>query len=108
MLPHYFEVLIQAGNSARFLGDPGTAASYYGEAGTVRADSWIPPYNLACLRATTGDPDGALVLLGEAVDRGFTSSKLLDENDDFDGLRTRTGWALLAARVRDAAHASTH
>jgi choline-sulfatase len=108
MLPHYFEVLIQAGNSARFLGDAGTAAAYYGEAGTVRADSWIPPYNLACLRATTGDPDGALVLLGEAVDRGFTSSKLLDENDDFDGLRTRPGWALLAARVRDAAHASTH
>ena len=34
-LPPYFEVLIQAGNAARFLGDLPTAAAYYEQAGKV-------------------------------------------------------------------------
>src|SRR5262249_19974946 len=73
VLPRYFEVLVQAGNSARFLGDPSTAAAYYEEAARVRADSWIPPYNLACLRAIDGAPYEALGLLGTAVERGLAS-----------------------------------
>src|SRR5262249_48627588 len=37
-LPNFFEVLIQAGNSARFLDDTPTAAAYYDEAAKVHAD----------------------------------------------------------------------
>jgi choline-sulfatase len=103
VLPQYFEVLIQAGNSARFAGDTQAASSYYEEAARARPDSWIPPYNLACLRALEGEQDGALVLLGQAVDLGFGSTKLLETNEDFDTLRTRPGWTELRARAEEVA-----
>jgi Flp pilus assembly protein TadD len=103
VLPEYFEVLIQAGNSARFLGDVPTATAYYEQAGRVRADSWISPYNLACLRATNGAPEEALTLLGEAAERGLASQELLDHNDDLDAVRTLTGWPALVKRVQAAA-----
>lgn len=99
-IPKYFDVLVQGGNSARFLGDQETAAAYYAEAGRTRPDSWIPPYNLACLRAVNGEPEIALALLGEAVDLGFRVPALLDENEDFVALRPLDGWAALAARVQ--------
>jgi arylsulfatase A-like enzyme/Tfp pilus assembly protein PilF len=102
-LPEYFAVLIQAGNSARFMDDEETAAAYYAEAGRVRSDSWVPSYNLACLRAVNGQPEPALTLLADAADRGFASTTLLQKNDDFDGLRGRPGWSALVARVEAAA-----
>jgi choline-sulfatase len=105
VLPEYFEVLIQAGNSARFLGDVPTAADYYAQAGRVRPDSWIPPYNLACLRATTGAADEALALLDEAAEHGLASQELLDDNDDLDAVRTLAGWPALVERVHTAATA---
>jgi hypothetical protein len=106
VLPQHFEVLVQAGNTARFLNDTETAAAYYGEAGRVRPDTWIPPYNLACLRAVNGDPETALALLGKAVDLGFRTATLLDENDDFAALRTRPGWSELVSRAQTAAAAT--
>ena len=102
-LPQLFEVLVQAGNAARFLDDEKTAADYYAEAGLVRPDSWIPPYNLACLRALRGDPQAALTLLGDAADRGFDVPALLDENDDFDTIRAAPQWAELVARAQTTA-----
>jgi len=104
-LPQHFEALIQAGNSARFLGDADTAGRYYAEAGRVRPDSWIPSYNLACLRAVDGDAEGALVSLDQAVGLGFGVRKLLDENEDFSTLRSLPGWADLTARMQTAAAA---
>ncbi len=106
-LPEYFEVLIQAGNSARFLGDAPTAAAYYDQAGRVRPDSWIPSYNLACLRATNGAPEDALALLGEAAGQGLASQELLDDNDDLDAVRTLAGWPALVERVQAAAAKAT-
>jgi tetratricopeptide (TPR) repeat protein len=102
-LPRHFEASIQAGNSARFLGDIPAAAAHYAAAAQLRSDSWIPPYNLACLRAVTGEPAAALAHLGEAVDRGFGSTALLVQNEDFAMLRGAPGWADLAARVEAAA-----
>jgi tetratricopeptide (TPR) repeat protein len=103
VLPQYFEVLVQAGNSARFLGDVSTASAYYNEAGGVRADSWIPPYNLACLRALNGAPEEALALLEAAVERGLASQGLLDQNEDLDTVRTLPGWPSLIERAQTAA-----
>jgi choline-sulfatase len=103
VLPEYFEVLIQAGNTARFMGDVAMATSYYDQAGRVRADSWIPPYNLACLRATHGAAEEALALLDDAATRGLTSRELLDKNDDLDAVRTLAGWPALVERVQTAA-----
>ncbi len=102
-LPAHFEALVQAGNTARFLRDDGTAASYYEDAARLRPDSWIPPYNLACLRALGGDADDAMSLLGQAVDKGFRSPRLLQENDDFASLRGLAAWRDLAGRVAAAA-----
>jgi len=102
-LPRHFEAAIQAGNSARFLGDTVAAAAHYTAAGTMRPDSWIPPYNLACLRAVTGDPTAALALLGEAVDRGFRSTALLAENEDLATLRAAPGFGELMLRTQAAA-----
>ncbi len=105
-LPRFFEVLIQAGNSARFQGDTRTADAYYREAAAVREDSWIPPYNLACLRALTGDPQAALILLGQAIDLGFGGTTLLETNDDFDTVRPLPGWPELTARASQVARAN--
>ena len=102
-IPKYFDVLVQAGNSARFSSDKETAAAYYADAGRVRPDSWIPPYNLACLSAVNGEPEIALALLGQAVDLGFGLSALLNENEDFAAVRPLDGWAELAARVQKVA-----
>ena len=103
VLPEYFEVLIQAGNSGRFLGDVATAAGYYDEANRVRADSWIPPYNLACLRALNGAPADALPLLGDAIERGLVSRELLDGNPDLDTVRVLPGWQPLLDQLQAAA-----
>jgi len=107
VLPEYFEVLIQAGNSARFMNDVPAATAYYDQAAHVRADSWIPPYNLACLRATNGAPEAALALLGEAAERGLASRELLDQNDDLDAVRALAGWPALVERVHTAAARAT-
>src|SRR4029453_2845431 len=103
VLPRGFEVLIQAGNSARFLGDAAGAAEYYATAGRVRPDSWVPPYNTACLRAVNGDPQAALSLLGDAMALGFASPQLLERNEDFDPVRPLPGWPDLLGGVRDKA-----
>jgi arylsulfatase A-like enzyme/Tfp pilus assembly protein PilF len=101
-LPRHFAVLIQAGNSARLAGDSATAAGYYTDAQGVRPDSWIPPYNLACLRALAGDP-GSLALLREALRLGFANPRLLEENEDFDRLRDLADYGVVLAEARAAA-----
>jgi hypothetical protein len=83
------------------MSDPDTAAGYYTEAGQLRTDSWIPPYNLACLRAISGDTEAAMRLLADAMNRGFHAPALLDRNEDFDTLRTLAGWTDLVARARE-------
>jgi Flp pilus assembly protein TadD len=103
VIPTYFEALVQAGNCARLVGDVPTATAYYDTAERVRPDSWVPPYNLACLRALNGAPEEALVLLGTAVDRGLVARDLLDRNEDLDTVRTLPGWPALVERAERAA-----
>jgi arylsulfatase A-like enzyme/Tfp pilus assembly protein PilF len=103
VLPDYFEVLIQAGNSARFLGDVATASAYYDDARRLRGDSWIPTYNIACLRALNGAPDDALTLLGDAIAQGLNSQELLDDNPDLETVRMLQGWQSLRDRLQAAA-----
>ena len=71
----------------------------------MHADSWIPPYNLACLRAIGGDPQAAMVLLGQAIDLGFGGTNLLDANEDFASLRSLPEWPALVARAEQVARA---
>ena len=95
--------MIQAGNSARFLGDAAGAAGYYARAAAMRPDAYIPPYATACLQAVNGELEPALASLGRAVDLGFAAPALLEGNEDFDGLRPLAGWSALLVRVQEAA-----
>jgi len=105
-LPRYFDVLIQAGNAARFAGDSSEAARYYAEAATVRPDSWIPPYNLACLQALDGQGDAAVASLEKAVALGFENRGLLDGNEDFESLHGLPGWLRVRDKVPERRRAS--
>jgi arylsulfatase A-like enzyme/Tfp pilus assembly protein PilF len=102
-VPAHFEALVQAGNSARYTGAPSAATTYYERARALRPDSWIPPYNLSCLRATAGEPGAALALLDEALERGLRSPRLLAENEDFATLHALPAWKNLLARAKQAA-----
>jgi choline-sulfatase len=85
--PRLFPALVQAGSSARRVGDPARAAAYFEKAAALRADSWIPWYNLACLRATQGDVDAAFRALDESRRRGLRDQELLQQDPDLASLR---------------------
>ncbi|MCW5889397.1 MAG: sulfatase-like hydrolase/transferase [bacterium] len=102
LIPDSFAVLIQAGNTARFQNDPATAAAYYLQAARVRPDSWIPPYNLACLQALGGNVDEATAALEQAFATGFANPGLLEENEDLAPLRTLAAWPGFIERARAA------
>jgi choline-sulfatase len=106
LLPDAFAVLVQAGNTARFLDDPTTAADYYQQAARVRPDSWIPPYNLACLHALGGNVDEAAAALEQAFVLGFANPGLLEDNEDLAPLRTLAAWPDFIARAKAAESAA--
>jgi choline-sulfatase len=85
--PRLFPALVQAGSSARRVGDPARAASYFEKAAALRADSWIPWYNLACLRATQGEVDAAFRALDESRKRGLRDQALVQQDPDLTALR---------------------
>jgi arylsulfatase A-like enzyme/Flp pilus assembly protein TadD len=98
--PKLFPAMVQAGNSARRVGDPAKAAASFTRAAQLRPDSWVPWYNLACLRATTGDADGALTALRESVTRGVADPTLLDTDPDLAPLRADPRFGALARDAR--------
>jgi arylsulfatase A-like enzyme/Flp pilus assembly protein TadD len=99
ILPGDFDATLQAGNSARRAGNPKAAARYFFHAERLRPDSWIPAYNLACLRATQGQPGRALKLLDTSVKKGLHRADLLEADDDLAAVRKLPGYPELLARV---------
>jgi arylsulfatase A-like enzyme/Tfp pilus assembly protein PilF len=97
--PTIFPALVQAGNSARRVGDPKKAAVYFARAAEARPDSWVPWYNLACLRSTTGDIDGAFAALDESRRRGIADPSLLRTDPDLQALRRDRRFARLTTAV---------
>ena len=104
-MPHNFAGLIQAGASARRVGDGEAARQYYQRAAELRPDSWIPTYNLACLYAVQGDRDAALAQLTRAVADGISDPDLLQTDTDFESLRKDREFISLAAQARAGAPA---
>lgn len=94
--PTLFPALVQAGNSARRVGDAAKAADYFARAAQARPDSWIPWYNLACLRAVEGDVEAALAALEQSAQRGIGDPGLLRTDPDLDGLRRDPRFVKLA------------
>jgi arylsulfatase A-like enzyme/Tfp pilus assembly protein PilF len=99
-LPNDFRSLIQAGNSARRIGNETQAAAYYRKAQDLRPDSWIPGYNLACLRATQGNAEEALNLLHQAVDKGLTKVDIIARDEDLASVRRLPEFPSLLAYIR--------
>jgi choline-sulfatase len=85
--PRLFPALVQAGSSARRVGDPARAATYFEKAAALRTDSWVPWYNLACLRATQGEVDAAFRALDESKRRGLRDRDLIQQDPDLTPLR---------------------
>ena len=85
--------------NALLLSDAGDAAMptrLFAEARKARPDSWIPPYNLACLEASRGRGDEALsLLLAELPAKGFDDPRLLEDDPDLAPLRSSPRFAEL-------------
>jgi choline-sulfatase len=99
-IPGDFAALVQAGNSARHKGDGKVAAELFQRAEKLRPDSWIPLYNLACLRATQGDPRRALALLERLPDKGFDRIDLLEGDGDLARVRELPDFQRLVAQLK--------
>lgn len=80
-LPRDFRSLLQAGNSARYAGKISLGQKYYQQAQSARPDSWVPSYNLACILATSNDPNGALGQLEMSIKKGMPADVAMQEAD---------------------------
>lgn len=97
-----FASLVQAGNSARRLSQPAEAEKFFRKAGKLRPDSWVPGYNLACLKATRGDAPAALAELEKLAapgGPGFHRLDLLDRDADLVAVRPLPGYPALRQKV---------
>lgn len=98
-----FQALVQAGNCARRLGQTERARDYYRKADKLRPDSWVPPYNLACLEALEGRPEEAMRYLEASVARGLDEPDLVRADADLSSLRARPEFRQLEKKIRPAA-----
>ncbi len=104
--PSDFAALVQAGNSARRLLQPAEAEKFFCKAAKLRTDSWVPGYNLACLKATRGDAPAALAELEKLVapgGPGFHRPDLLLRDPDLVAVRALPGFPALRTKVEAAA-----
>lgn len=99
--PHAFHVLNQAAASARRVGDREEALRYLALAEQQRPDSFIPPYNRACLFALEGDRDAALAALADAVARGMPSPQVILEDPDLSAYRDDPELRRLASLIAE-------
>jgi Tfp pilus assembly protein PilF len=101
-LSNDFESVIQAASSARHLGDMKKAEHYLAYAETLRDDSWIPLYNLACLKAVTGQTNEVMPLLQRSMAAGFRFPGQLLKDNDLVAYRARPDFTnLYQAAVRN-------
>ncbi|MFA6239467.1 MAG: sulfatase-like hydrolase/transferase [Candidatus Hydrogenedentales bacterium] len=88
--PMNFHALVQAGVSATRTKEYDRAAAFYAQAVEVRNDSWIPEYNLACIRALQDKSEEAISGLRNAAKKGIAPARfaqLLATDTDLDSLR---------------------
>ena len=82
---------------------PGVACSvrsYHLRAAELRPDSWVPPYNAACLHAVEGRHDEALAALARAVELGVDRAGHLDRDPDLGSLRALPAFVALRRAAR--------
>lgn len=104
--PRHFNALNQAGLCAMKNRQSQAAVDYFDRAEKVRPDSWLPPYNRACLAAQTDRGDEAIQLLKIAVQRGFANPRQLQADSDLAAIRSHSEYPALLTSVRAAAAAA--
>ena len=97
--PENFDMLLQAGLSAQRAGDATTAEAMFSRAAEVRPDHWMPPYDIACLRAQAGQADDAFRWLDRAVERQLADPEIVRTDPDLASLRDDPRWSAFLARV---------
>lgn len=104
--PKNFSALMLAGGCTQKMGSFDEAEAYYEQGVKLRPDSWLPPYNLACLRAAQQRNEEAFAFLNKAVDTktGRRQLRALLANDqDLAPLRGDLRFAKLEEAVRQPA-----
>jgi tetratricopeptide (TPR) repeat protein len=89
LVPSDLRAILQTGNCARRMGQPKEAESLFRRAEALRADSWIPTYNRACLYAVTGRADDALQTLTALAARHALAKQLVENDKDLAAVRAR-------------------
>ncbi len=90
-------------------GDLAAAEKALREEIEVEPENFVPYYNLACVKALSRDDEAAIVLLRQAIERGFVDRAEMERDDSLARLRGTPGyrdltadWAGVLARHRDA------
>jgi choline-sulfatase len=96
--PDDYLATVQAGNSARRVGDAKLAQEFFLRAERDDPEAWVPRYNLACLKAIGGDPQGALDAL--AAIPSLPRPTLLENDKDLVDVRKLPGFAPLLHRFK--------
>jgi choline-sulfatase len=97
-----FATAVQAGNCARRLGALDQAEKFFHRAARLQPDSWIPTYNLACLKAQEHEEAASLALL--ATMKGFVKVHLIQQDRDLEAVRRLPGFAPLLKRFHKERH----
>ncbi|MCX5771459.1 MAG: sulfatase-like hydrolase/transferase [Candidatus Hydrogenedentes bacterium] len=100
--PKNFSAIMLAGGCAQKEKLFEDAERYYQQGLKLRGDSWLPPYNLGCLRAVQERKDEAFGFLKQAVGTNTGRRQLrslLGRDKDLDGLRGDGRFAGLVAAV---------
>ena len=105
--PRNFDALIQTGLSAHRIGDYQAALEFYQRAAELRPDSWLPPYNAACVHALAGDKPAAFEQLKLAVSNDFANVDLLRRDPDFVSVRREPEFVAMVKKLRPNARAES-
>lgn len=97
-LPNHFVAHLQAGLCAVQLNDFGLARHFFAKAADLRPDSWMPPYNLACVAALRGEPEDAMAQLRRAAELAASPAEVARHargDPDFARLRENSAFTAL-------------
>jgi tetratricopeptide (TPR) repeat protein len=103
--PKNFEAIVQTRVTSQHLSDMQGALQYATRAAELRPDSWMPPYNAACIYTMQGDRVHALEHLRRAVANTISDSDLLVSDPDFASLRKDPEFIALASQAQASWHA---
>ncbi|MFM1941574.1 MAG: hypothetical protein RI897_556 [Verrucomicrobiota bacterium] len=99
--PEYVDALQVLGDSYTKRGRYGKGLEVDQRLTLLRPKDALTHYNLACSKALTGDSEGAVESLHQALDLGYRDFKWLRRDPDLRGLRQHPLYKSVRERVRE-------